>query len=280
MSKPTTHDEYLAALPAAERSALEKLRAQIRKAAPQAEECISYGLCAYRQGGMLVSYGAMAKHCLFHVMSATLLGGYQEQLAGFSQSKGGIHFQPGRPIPAKLVSELVKARLAENLAAAKAGGKSTKPAAKAAPIGKAALAKRAAKESSSDAAKTGLDPKVTALVDKLDHPLRAELETVRGLILAVSDSISEGVKWNSASYQTSEWFATWNHRSQDSLQFVLHTGAKAKGKVLPQDAIPDPAGLLKWLAPDRALATLGSGAELKKNSKLFAVLLREWIRHV
>ena len=56
--KPRTIDEYLAALSDDKRAALEKLRKTIRAAAPKAEECISYGLPAFRQDGMLVGFGA------------------------------------------------------------------------------------------------------------------------------------------------------------------------------------------------------------------------------
>ncbi len=60
--KPRTIDEYLVALSEDKRAALEKLRKTIRAAAPKAQECISYGICAYRQNGMLVGFGATARH--------------------------------------------------------------------------------------------------------------------------------------------------------------------------------------------------------------------------
>ncbi|MFO0876239.1 MAG: DUF1801 domain-containing protein [Gemmataceae bacterium] len=113
-SKPTTHDEYLARLDEASRSALERLRGLIRTAAPQAEECISYGICAYRQEGMLVGYGATARHCAFYLMSSTLLEQYPDEVAKYDTSKGTIRFAPDHPLPAALVRKLVRARLAEN----------------------------------------------------------------------------------------------------------------------------------------------------------------------
>ena len=57
-TKTTTIDEYLAALSDDKRAALEKLRKTIKAAAPQAEECISYQLPAFRQNGVLVGFGA------------------------------------------------------------------------------------------------------------------------------------------------------------------------------------------------------------------------------
>lgn len=121
-AKPTTIDEVLASLPADQRAALEELRRTIRRAAPQAEECVSYGLAAFRQDGMLVSFGATARHCAFYLMSATTLDAFRDELEGYDTSKGTIRFQPDAPLPAALVRRLVRARLAENAARRSAKG--------------------------------------------------------------------------------------------------------------------------------------------------------------
>ena len=121
-AKATTVDEYLARLSDDTRAALERLRKTIRSAAPNADECVSYGICAFRQNGMLVGFGATPRHCAFYVMSATLLDGYGDEIAGYQTGKGTIRFQPGTPLPAALVRKLVKARLAEN--SARASGQS------------------------------------------------------------------------------------------------------------------------------------------------------------
>ena len=112
--KPKTIDEYLAALSDDKRAALEKLRKTIRAAAPQAEECISYQLPAFRQNGMLVGFGATANHCALYLMSSTTVKAYQDELKNYDTSKGTIRFQADRPLPAALVRKLVKARIAEN----------------------------------------------------------------------------------------------------------------------------------------------------------------------
>ena len=95
-AKPKTIDEYLAALGDEQRAALEKLRKTIKAAAPDAEECISYGLCAFRAGGMLVGFGAAAKHCAFYLMSGSTVGAHQELLKKYDTSKGAIRFQPDK----------------------------------------------------------------------------------------------------------------------------------------------------------------------------------------
>lgn len=114
MPKPTSPDEYLAALPDDKRTALERLRRTIRAAAPGAEECISYSLPAFRQNGPLVGYGATAKHCAFYLMSGSTVDAHRDELAGYDTSKGTIRFAADTPLPDALVHKLVHARIAEN----------------------------------------------------------------------------------------------------------------------------------------------------------------------
>ena len=113
--KPRTVDEYLARLSDDQRVALEKLRKTIRAAAPKAEECISYGLAAFRLNGRpLVAFGASANHCAFYPMNSTSVEAFRDQLKNFATSKGTIRFSPDKPLPTALVKKLVKARIAEN----------------------------------------------------------------------------------------------------------------------------------------------------------------------
>ena len=112
--KPKTIDEYLAALSEDKRAALEKLRKTIRAAAPKAEECISYGIPAFRQNGMLVGFGATANHCAFYLMSSTTVAAHKDELKDYDTSKGTIRFEADKPLPVVLVRKLVKARIAEN----------------------------------------------------------------------------------------------------------------------------------------------------------------------
>ena len=114
-AKPKTIDEYLAALSDDQRAALEKLRKTIKAAAPKAEECINYGLAAFRLDGKnLLGFGATAKHCAFYLMSGSTVEAHQDELADYDTSKGTIRFPADKPLPAALVRKLVKARIAEN----------------------------------------------------------------------------------------------------------------------------------------------------------------------
>ena len=112
--KASTIDEYLANLSDDKRAALEKLRRTIRAAAPQADECISYQIPAFRLNGILVGFGATASHCAFYPMSSSTVAAHKEELKDYDTSKGTIRFQPEKPLPAALVRKLVKARIAEN----------------------------------------------------------------------------------------------------------------------------------------------------------------------
>ncbi|MGH7150288.1 MAG: iron chaperone [Planctomycetota bacterium] len=112
-TKARTIDEYLAALTGNKRAALVRLRKTIRAAAPEAEECISYQLPAFRQNGMLVFFGASENHCSLH-MDPSTLEAHKDELEGYDTSKGTIRFQPDDPLPVALVRKLVRARIAEN----------------------------------------------------------------------------------------------------------------------------------------------------------------------
>jgi uncharacterized protein YdhG (YjbR/CyaY superfamily) len=111
MAKPTTVDQYLRALPADQRAALQKVRKQIKAAAPRAEEHIGYGLAGYKVDGRpLIYFGAAKNHCALYGARAD--DALAEKLKGFKQSKGTIQFTPDKPIPASVVKLIVKARLA------------------------------------------------------------------------------------------------------------------------------------------------------------------------
>ncbi len=108
--KPGSIDEYLEKVEPAQRTALQKLREQIRKVIPDAEEYVSYGVPSFRlQGRYLLSLGAAAKHCAFY--PGAVVETHRDELKAFSTSKGTIRFQPDYPIPGALVRKLVRAQV-------------------------------------------------------------------------------------------------------------------------------------------------------------------------
>jgi uncharacterized protein YdhG (YjbR/CyaY superfamily) len=123
-NKPATIDEYFAPLPADQRAALQKLRKAVKAAAPKAEECINYGLAAFRMNGKSIAgLGASANHLSYYPMSGSITNTLAADLKGYETSKGAIRFPVNKPLPATLVRKLVKARIAE-IAAAGAKSKS------------------------------------------------------------------------------------------------------------------------------------------------------------
>lgn len=118
--RPRTIDEYLAPWSDDTRAALERLRKTIRASAPGAEECISYGLPAFRlDGKLLVAFGATASHCAFYPMSSSTVKAHRNELRGYKTTTGTVRFPPDAPLPAALVRKMVNARIAENAAPAK-----------------------------------------------------------------------------------------------------------------------------------------------------------------
>ena len=116
---PNTIDEYLATVSDEQRAALQKLRKQIRAAAPKAEERISYGVPAFFQNGALVWFAAAKKHCSFFP-GGRAVEMHQAELKNYSLSKGTIRFRPDKPIPAALVRKIVKEKIAANVVKAQA----------------------------------------------------------------------------------------------------------------------------------------------------------------
>ena len=112
--KPKTIDEYLAPVEGERKATLEKLRKTIRGIVPRAEECISYALPAFRLDGRVVAgFAATTRGCSYFPFSGATLATLAEELAGYSQTKGALHFAADKPLPVALVRKLLKARIAE-----------------------------------------------------------------------------------------------------------------------------------------------------------------------
>jgi Domain of unknown function (DU1801) len=124
------------------------------------------------------------------------------------------------------------------------------------------------------------DPAVSAFLRELDHPLKRDIEAVRQIVLGVSSGIGEGIKWNGPSFRTKEFFATVFLRSRDRVQLIFHKGARVKDGSTKGMEIPDPQGLIQWLAKERCIVTVGSGKEVKDRRAALEAIVREWIRQM
>lgn len=109
-----TVEEYFSTLPPTQKKFLQDLRKMIKKAAPQAEELISYNMPAFRFHGMLVYYAAYKAHIGFYPVSSAIKI-FKNELAGYAGGKGTIRFPLDKPIPADLINKIVAFRVKENM---------------------------------------------------------------------------------------------------------------------------------------------------------------------
>jgi uncharacterized protein YdhG (YjbR/CyaY superfamily) len=111
---PETVDEYLAALPEDARGVLQRVRAAIKDAAPDAEETISYEIPLYKLAGKhLIGFAASKRHLSLFVTDSEVLRKYERELEPFDHggTKTTIRFTVGNPLPTALVKKIVKTRM-------------------------------------------------------------------------------------------------------------------------------------------------------------------------
>ena len=114
MAHDSRIDGCLAALPADQRELLQRLRAQIGRLVPEAEETISYSMPAFKfDGRFLVSFAGWKAHCSIYPLTDTFLAAHSEELEGYGRTKGSLHFTPEAPVPEVLMQELIRARVAD-----------------------------------------------------------------------------------------------------------------------------------------------------------------------
>jgi len=109
-----TIDAYIRTFPIEVQAILEKMRQTIRKAAPDAEEAISYQIPTFKLNGNLVHFAAFKKHIGFYPTS-TGIEAFRKELAPYKWAKGSVQFPLEKPIPYDLVERIVAFRVGENL---------------------------------------------------------------------------------------------------------------------------------------------------------------------
>lgn len=107
-------DEYISLHPDNVRVQLEKLRQTIRKAAPKAEEVISYQMPAFKLNGMLVYFAGYKTHIGFYPTGSGIAA-FKKELAKYETSKGTVRFPIDKALPLSLIGKMVKFRVKENL---------------------------------------------------------------------------------------------------------------------------------------------------------------------
>jgi uncharacterized protein YdhG (YjbR/CyaY superfamily) len=113
-TKTSSIDEYLAAVTDDRRAALQRLRKTIRSIVPDAEECISYRIPAFRVRGTVVAgFCARADGCSYFPFSGKTLRTLAKDIAGYTHTKSSLHFAAETGLPVSLVRKLLKARIGE-----------------------------------------------------------------------------------------------------------------------------------------------------------------------
>lgn len=118
MTKPKDFYEYITSYPEETQMLLERVWVTVKKAAPQAEEVISYGMPAFKLNGMLVWFAAHSKHIGFYP-GVTGIESFKKELSIYKNAKGSVQFPYDKPLPLELIAKIVKFRVNENLQHAK-----------------------------------------------------------------------------------------------------------------------------------------------------------------
>ncbi len=117
---------------------------------------------------------------------------------------------------------------------------------------------------------------VDQFLEALEHPLKAEIEAVRSIILSADEQITEHIKWNGPSFcYAGVDRVTFNLHPADSIQLVFHRGAKVKSS--EGFVFEDHSGLMKWVRSDRAVVTLKDMQDIEANRAALTDLVKAWI---
>jgi uncharacterized protein YdhG (YjbR/CyaY superfamily) len=119
---PKDIDEYLASFPTDVQAILERIRQTIRRAAPKAQETISYRMPAFMQDGVVLYFAAFKNHIgLYPPVSGDAR--IEKAIAPYAGEKGNLRFPLDQPIPYDLIERIVKFRLKRNQAKSAGKGK-------------------------------------------------------------------------------------------------------------------------------------------------------------
>ena len=112
-------DTYIASFPAETQKLLKQIRETIKEAAPDAEEKMGYGIPTFTLQGNLVHFASFKNHIGFYPAPSGIVA-FRKELVAYKNSKGAVQFPIDKAIPFGLIAKIVKFRVKENLAKAKA----------------------------------------------------------------------------------------------------------------------------------------------------------------
>jgi uncharacterized protein YdhG (YjbR/CyaY superfamily) len=111
-------NEYFSVFPAPIKAKLKEMKKIIQEAAPEAEEVISYNMPAFKMNGVLVYYAGYKEHIGFYPTGSGIAA-FKKEIEGYKNSKGAVQFPLDEPLPAALITKMVKYRVKEDKAKAK-----------------------------------------------------------------------------------------------------------------------------------------------------------------
>lgn len=111
-------DAYIASFPESTQKRLQQIRSLIKKAAPKAEELISYQMPAYKYQGVLVYFAGYKNHIGFYA-APTGHAAFKKELSVYKTGKGSVQFPHDQALPSALITKIVKFRVKENAEKAK-----------------------------------------------------------------------------------------------------------------------------------------------------------------
>lgn len=237
-------DDHIALFPASTQVLLKQIKATVKKAAPDAEEAISYGIPTFKLNGNLVHFAGYKNHIGFYPGAAGIEA-FKKELSVYKGAKGSVQFPLGKPLPLTLITRIVKFRVKQNLEKA-----NIKKTVAAGPVKK---------------------DKVMAYMRKLKHPLKVEMETVRKIIKGVDKKISERIKWKAPSYHYNGTdMVTFNAWAEKNIHLVFHHPAIVKIK----------SSLLQGDYKDRRMMYFNSMKEVRAGKKELQRIMKELIEKI
>lgn len=242
-----TIDEYIAGFPKDVQVTLQKMRALIKKAAPKATETISYGIPTFVQDGNLVHFGGYKSHIGFYP-APNGIEAFKKELSKYEGSKGTVKFALDKPLPAALITQIVKFRIEKNKEKAALKNPVVKKAVK--------------KDKPTD------EQQIKNWIEKLDAATKKEIEAVRKIIRAASSKLNERIKWNAPSYYYKEDIVTFGPYKNGMTLLVFHHPSIVKIK----------SALLEGTYKDRRLLYLEGAKSIATNKKELTRIIQESVK--
>ena len=253
MTKPTGTNEYIAGFPKETQKRLEEVRASIKKAAPAAEETISYGIPAFKLHNLNLIYFAGYKNHIGLYPAPLKNEIFKKELSVYKTGKGSVQFPHDKPMPLKLITKIVQFRAKENEEKQNLK-KVIKPAAK-----------------SAATAKPSDEEQVTTYINNLDASIRDEINAVIKIIKRAAPALHERIKWNAPSYHyLQQDLFTFGPQKNGKALLVFHHPAIVKIK----------SGILEGDYKDRRLMHFNGKADVTKKKKELERVIKELVKLV